>query len=391
MGDRTQHSRLSASGAERWMECPGSVPLHELAVPDEADNDSEYAAEGVAAHEVGDKCLTDGLEAYELIGQSFNGFECTADMSDAVQMYVDFCRSIWASADQDHEQSFMEIETSLSETGQIVVHPDFGGTADFCARSGNDWLHIADYKHGQGIAVSIKNNTQLKYYGLGKLLDNQQVKKVRLTIVQPRIPWFEEGVIRTVEMYADDLRRWAGELTATMNAIDKDLGLKPGEHCRFCPAKIVCPVMQGMFRAAANANIKKVDVMSNSALAAEKSRISMVKMYINAVEKETYSRLDQGQENPLYKMVTKFGNRVFKKGADMLLSKKYGDNAFAPPKVKTPAQIEKLVGGKKFCAQYAHKPKIGLTVVERDDPRAGVKMETAAETYVGLTVPPANE
>lgn len=44
----TVHARLSASGAERWMECPPSIKLSK-GRPDTA---SQFAAEGTLAHAV---------------------------------------------------------------------------------------------------------------------------------------------------------------------------------------------------------------------------------------------------------------------------------------------------------------------------------------------------
>ncbi len=47
------HARLSPSAAERWMTCPGSVKLSEAI----QDRESQYAAEGTAAHELAEHIL----------------------------------------------------------------------------------------------------------------------------------------------------------------------------------------------------------------------------------------------------------------------------------------------------------------------------------------------
>ena len=46
--DTRAHARLSASGAERWLECPPSVKLEEQF----PDTSSEYAQEGTFMHEL---------------------------------------------------------------------------------------------------------------------------------------------------------------------------------------------------------------------------------------------------------------------------------------------------------------------------------------------------
>ena len=50
----TSHANLSASGAHRWMVCPGSVKLEEGFT----DTGSPYAKEGTLAHAVGELKLT---------------------------------------------------------------------------------------------------------------------------------------------------------------------------------------------------------------------------------------------------------------------------------------------------------------------------------------------
>ena len=50
----TAHSNLGASSAKRWMNCPGSNALIEHAPPEQP---SKYAAEGTAAHWVGEQLI----------------------------------------------------------------------------------------------------------------------------------------------------------------------------------------------------------------------------------------------------------------------------------------------------------------------------------------------
>ena len=59
------HATLSPSSADRWMTCPGSVPLSEGIV----DTSSEYAAEGSAAHEIAALCLTNSSDAAAYVGR----------------------------------------------------------------------------------------------------------------------------------------------------------------------------------------------------------------------------------------------------------------------------------------------------------------------------------
>ena len=58
----TAHAKLSASGAHRWMACPGSVAAEE-GFP---DNTSSFAEEGTAAQTLG----LDGSETFDVVGLS---------------------------------------------------------------------------------------------------------------------------------------------------------------------------------------------------------------------------------------------------------------------------------------------------------------------------------
>ena len=88
------HSRLSPSGAHRWIRCPASVPFQKkLGIISES---SEYAAEGTAVHEIIERCLKDGAEPIDFIGKtlSVDKFEktITEKMADNAAVMVNFCR-----------------------------------------------------------------------------------------------------------------------------------------------------------------------------------------------------------------------------------------------------------------------------------------------------------
>src|SRR5882724_2835501 len=93
------HSPLGASGAERWMNCAGSVALiatfrdvlTSMGIPEEDDPD--YRREGTAMHEASEHCLRQGLDTWEIVGQTFNETVIDATMGDAIQVYLDSCRA----------------------------------------------------------------------------------------------------------------------------------------------------------------------------------------------------------------------------------------------------------------------------------------------------------
>lgn len=371
------HTRLSASSAEIWMNCPESIALAERFNIQDAE-ESEFSAEGTAAHELAAHCLKNNLDAWECIGQEFYRHTVTADMAVHVQMYLDFCRNVSEGAD------FVEIETRVDNP---EFHPDFGGTADFTA-VGPAFIHVVDLKYGAGIAKDAKDNPQIMYYAYGKLLQLEPDLPIHvgLSIVQPRA-FHSDGPIREVWLSVDELKAWGEtKLRPAMLRVDEpDRPLKAGDHCRFCPAMKVCPVMTAMFNAAALADPESAKELTDQELGLEYEHISQVKMYLRALEKEVYRRMvNQGRTIPGAKVVENMASRVWKPGGEDVVKLTFGDDAYEERKLKSPAGIEKLVGGADIAKEWAFKPHTGYTIAPVTDRRAAITLKPAAATYSGV-------
>ena len=52
---------------------------------------------------------------------------------------------------------------------------------------------------------------------------------------------------------------------------------------------------------------------------------------------------------------------------------KFGLEAYSEPKLKTPAQLEKMSGGRDFAKMWAYKPDAGLTLAAESDKRVEVR------------------
>ena len=70
------HAELSASSAHRWISCPASISASRGI----ADSSSAAAEEGTAAHELAERCLRDGTDPRDAIGNIFNGFVVDEEM-----------------------------------------------------------------------------------------------------------------------------------------------------------------------------------------------------------------------------------------------------------------------------------------------------------------------
>lgn len=379
MTEQPAHSPLGASSAERWLECPGSTALlKHLQLPQ--SDEPDYQRNGTAAHAAAADCLTKNMDGWEIIGQSYEGVEVDEEIATAVQLYLDTCRAAIAGGNPDDPRL---VEYRISDPD---VHRHFYGTCDFSLLNEEaDRLEVYDYKHGEGIQVDAFENPQLMYYAFGILRRFPEFKGiVRLRIIQPR-GFHADGPIRTWVTDAFTIRKWAVEvLIPAMNRAELDDYLEPGSWCRFCPAKLVCPMLTSLFGAACLANPKDVVNLNTEALDRSYEQREGVKFYLKALEDEVFRRLNNGEEMKTAKLVNKKANRVFKDGAEERFVSAFGEQALTKPALKSPAEMEKIgPPAKALVNEWAYSPKTGLTVAPMKDPRLAIKVQTLAETYAG--------
>lgn len=368
------HSSLGASGMERWEKCPGSVALLQSLELGESD-EPDYRTDGVTAHAGAAWCLEHGADAWEQVGCGFDGNPFTEAMVEPVQLYLDECRA-YITKTSEH---FIEYRISRPS-----IHAKFFGTVDFGSIDG-EWLTVVDYKNGAGIVVEV-SSPQFKYYAYGLLLDPNahDVKWVRITVVQPNA-FHVDGPVRHLIISADELRAWAADvLVPAMLRTEIDNDLDPGSHCRFCPAKLVCPAMVSLFGAAATANPDHVVHLDDSSLGRSYQQLQAVQFYKRALEAEVFRRLNQGHEIEGCKLVRQKTDRVFKEGAEARFKAEFGKDAYVPGSFKTPAQMEKIgAHAKELVREWAYTPQRGLTVALADDNRVAVRVQSSQEAFSG--------
>ncbi len=370
------HSPLGASGAERWMNCAGSVALIKALDLPESD-EPDYRREGTALHEAAAHCLDNHLDAWEVVGQVFNETLIDQAMGQAVQVYLDYCAPFMG------ENWDWAAELRLSSS----AHQDMYGTADFSAvqRHGDGRVKVVDLKGGEGILVEAYDNPQLKYYAFMVLERHGEwpdETPVDIAIVQPRIMWTDSPV-REWSTTVGEIKAWVAEtLVPAMLATEVDSTLDAGEWCRFCPAKLVCPLMTDLFGAAATSDPKRVVNLTNDLLGINYQHVQAVKFYLKALEEETYRRLNLGQEVAGTKLVPKRAIRVFPASAQTLAKERFGEDALNPAELKSPAQLEKVSpAAAAFVKEHAYTPDTGTTVALASDPKPGVVIRSTNEAF----------
>jgi hypothetical protein len=372
------------------MSCPGSVALiKELNIEEESD-EPEYRGLGIAAHEAGAHCLRNGMDSWEVIGEKFHGYEVDQGMAQAVQVYLDTVRKhfseegavVYIEHGISYQQQDGRVAEILDPRADSLLKRYFYGTGDCCViHSGGRKMHVTDYKHGEGIIVEAAQNPQLMYYAFGFLLLHPEVDIVTLRIVQPRT--FDEPV-KTWATNAEFIKNWvADKLVPAMQLTEVNgAELDAGSWCRFCPAKLVCPLMASLFGAACKTNPKTVVDNSNATLGRSYQYRQAVGFYLKALEEEVYRRLHLGQEVPGCKLVPKKANRVLEEGAAALFKEKFGADAMCKPEIKSPSELEKLgETAKALVREYAYTPQTGLTVATDDDKRVAVKVQSSQQAF----------
>lgn len=387
-----EHSPLGGSGAHRFMTCDGSFLLQRQQIEDGTfeNIESEYAKLGTGAHELAATCLENDTEPFEHLGEDFNGFLVgwpDGIALDAVTVYVNDCRKILDAA----AGGYVMIEQTIHLPH---IHPLFKGTIDFGWWHPDVGIKMRDYKNGEGIGVGAPGNRQLLYYA-GLLIEaNPELKNARrdlpvsLGIVQPNF----YGIFEEPEVWETTLGHvldWLNdELLPQMWKLSNATEIRPedfvlGDHCQFCPVLLDCLKMQEAYQRYVEATEDFVTMLTNEELSALYGEREHVKRFMTVLETTVHARMVAGGNIPTAKLVEKQTRRVWKPGAVAALEKAFGDVAYDPREIKSPAAIEKLSSrGKEMALEWGYKPEsAGLVVAPLSDRRPEAKPRSSATVF----------
>ncbi len=328
-----QHAILSPSGADRWSVCYGSVVL-EAAHP---DNSNEHSDWGTAAHAVAAMCLTEQKDAAAYLGRRIEvgpcrTVECDREMADTVQRYVDYVREA-----SDSAELLVEQRLDISH-----VVPECFGTSDaVIVRDTEGELHVVDLKGGRGVQVFAsyaadpsdaasrrRPNKQMALYALGALRAFEVLadfKRVRMTIVQPRLNHIDEFDCSVEELLAEgeELSRAAQRAFMFVGSTTPPAlsDLEPGEkQCKFCKAKATCPALTQRVQDEVGSDFDNLAMFSQSdeqkamtlkaltpkepsTLAQAMSVVDLIESWCKAVRGAVEVELLAGRAVPGYKLV----------------------------------------------------------------------------------------
>lgn len=375
------HAKLSASGAKKWIACPGSVVLESQM----KDKPSEYAEEGTTAHALGEAKIRLALK--EITRAKYNkiikDLEIDEDMEDYTDEYRDFVIERFNAAKRDTPDAVLLLEQRLDFSDYV---PDGFGTGD-CVIIGNGIVEIIDLKYGKGVAVQAENNPQMQLYALGAMTAYDflyDISNVSLTIYQPRIKNIDTACL-TVE----ELAVWGESIKPiAKKAFAGTEEFCSGNHCDtgFCKARPICRAYAEQKLAMARFDFAKPTTLSPDEIAEILDEADALAKWATLIKDYALDEaLHNGTEFPGYKVVEGRSNRAYAMDdtliAAMLIAKGYNEDDIWPRKLKSVSNLEKYLGKKEFSAvlgDYIVKPAGKPTLVPVTDKRPAFTSTDAA-------------
>ena len=386
MPDR--HAKLGPSKAHQWINCPPSILLEE----NFPDRGSEEASEGTLAHKLAEEMLryNNGEIIKSVFTKRVNALKKNPQYNASMQEYVEgYAAFVWEQV-SEIKKTCKDPEVLFEQElhfGQYV--PDGFGTSDVVIIA-DDTAHVIDFKYGKGVGVSAKDNPQLKLYAIGAYLefsDLYDIKKVKMTIAQPRLDNYSSDMATVVE-----LMEWAETAVkpAAALAMEGKGPRKVGEHCRWCKAKAACEAQRDYQMELMKYDFAEADLMDEEEIADVLSRVDELVKWAGLVKEYA---LTQAVENhvkyPGFKLVEGRSNRTYTetdKIAEKLLTEGYKEEQIYKPKeLEGITNMEKLLGKKKFSeliGKWVVKPEGKPTLVPLDDKRPELNtVEKAAAEF----------
>ena len=214
------------------------------------------------------------------------------------------------------------------------------------------------------------------YYAVGALKD-RDAKEVELVIVQPRAR-HREGPVRRWRVSAEKIRAFEAELKAAIAETKKpDAKLCAGSHCKWCTAKPVCETMSQQVMEITKTDFNEFlppepSTMSMEDLAKVLLNTKMAVEWFSSVGKHAFKLAESGIQVPHHKLVKKRANLKWVDTDDVVSAFGDGEEIYVPRKLKSPAQMEKIMG-KEAVAELAEKPDTGNTIAPWSDKREEVR------------------
>lgn len=405
--------RRSPSSAHTWTECTAQPHYIQQFADKLPPNDKDYNREGTVAHSVVEVTFAGNPIPLNTDTKFWDGFyRCKAEMKKHADGFVAFCRKL---------QGSKTTEWWSERKVPLFYAPESNGCIDFAAFTPEGNLIIADYKYGQGVAVTAEENLQMAIYAVSLIQSElglwNPYKQVTMAIYQPRVRQGEPSTTWTLS-YGELLQFVEERVVAPAKEIDeKKLKFSPGSKvCQFCPAAGFCG-MQGYepnfpftgrmrasdllddtplapVRKGLPARLMKPEELEQDVLTKLVLRKKEITKFLGDVEEYAEALLEAGKPVAGLKLVQgRGGHRSWRNEDEVkeILLAHLDRSQVITEKVITPSQADQFehdLPKEHWAAikSLTFKPEGGPVIAATNDPRPVYGVAKAAEYFADETV-----
>lgn len=375
----TKHATLSASSAERWINCPGSVHMASLF----PSSTSKAAEEGTLAHELAEhlinkqkvKSVEKKIKAFYEANPDVKG--SVKEMTDYIVPYVEYVNETFRKVQAKDSAAVLLTEQRVDFSEYV---PEGFGTSDVVI-IGDDEITVVDLKYGRGVEVSAEGNPQIRLYALGaiNMFDLMyEFKSVNMVIYQPR----RENISQE-SMGVKGLQEWAEEVIkpAAGLALSDKPPYCPGEWCtsHFCPGAGACKARAKYVLELERHSGKDPALLSDAEIADCIGRAEDLAKWAKALGAYALDSALNGHAIPGYKVVEGRANRIYKDSdavAKAVVGAGFDEAMVYKRELIGITDMEKLLTKKKFneiLKDLVIKPQGAPKLVPETDKRAEFK------------------
>ena len=368
------HALLSASSSHRWLHCNPSARLER----EFADRETIAAAEGTAAHALAEHKLKRKLKLRS--ERPVSPFD-TDEMEVCTDDYADFVMEQVTKERRRDPNTQVFIEQRLDFSCYV---PEGFGTGDALVVS-RGRIHIIDLKYGQGLLVDSEENPQMMLYALAALNqyeEQYQIKKVKLTIFQPR-----RDNVSTWETTVAKLKKWATKdlVPKAQRAFRGEGEYCPGEWCIFCKAAVKCRARAEDKLRLAQSEFKMPPLLTDAEIESVLAKLPDIKKWADEIQEYALAKALAGKEWTGFKLVEGRSVRKFTdERAVVKAANEAGYHDIYKQSLISITEMEKLMGKAEFSkvlGALVTKPQGKPTLVPDTDKRQAISVSNPKSEF----------
>ena len=368
------HALLSASSSHRWLHCNPSARLER----EFADRETIAAAEGTAAHALAEHKLKRRLKLRS--ERPVSPFD-TDEMEVCTDDYADFVMEQVTKERRRDLDTQVFIEQRLDFSCYV---PEGFGTGD-CLIVSRGRIHIIDLKFGMGLLVDSEENPQMMLYALAALKqyeEQYQIKKVKLTIFQPR-----RDNVSTWETTVAKLKKWATKdlVPKAQRAFKGEGEYCPGEWCIFCKAAVKCRARAEDKLRLAQSEFKMPPLLTDAEIESVLAKLPDIKKWADEIQEYALAKALAGKEWTGFKLVEGRSVRKFTdERAVVKAANEAGYHDIYKQTLISLTEMEKLMGKAEFSkvlGALVTKPQGKPTLVPDTDKRQAISVSNPKSEF----------